>query len=227
MNILIVAATKFEILPLLKYLQDNFKQENDSPIFKKDKIEVFVLITGVGMMHTAFALGNYLGKRPVDLAINVGIAGAYDRSLEIGEVVHVVSEQLGDLGVEEQDGSFKDVFEMGLIGSNDQPFINGKIYNPGASAYKFLKGVDGLTVNRTHGTQESIDFTQAKYSAQIETMEGAAFFYACGMVKANFLQLRAISNYVEPRNKDNWKIPLAIDNVNTAVVQIFEELILE
>jgi len=227
MNILIVAATKFEILPLLEYLQVNFEQKKDSPIFKKDKIEIFVLITGVGMMHTAFALGNYLGKRSVDLAINIGIAGAYDRSLEIGEVVHVISEQLGDLGVEEKDGSFKDVFEMGLIGTNDQPFINSKIYNPGAAAYKFLKEVHGLTVNKTHGNQESIKLTQSKYSVEVETMEGAAFFYACAMGKINFLELRAISNYVEPRNKENWNIPLAIDNVNAAIVQIFEELILE
>lgn len=227
MNILIVAATDFEILPLLKYLDNNFEQKGELPIFKKNKVEVFVLITGVGMLQTAFALGNYLAKRPVDLAINIGIAGAYDPSLKIGEVVHIISEQLGDLGVEEKDGSFKDLFEMGLIGINDQPFINGKIYNPGAAAYKFLKEVHGLTVNKVHGSQESIDFTQSKYSVEVETMEGAAFFYACAMGKINFLELRAISNYVEPRNKENWDIPLAIDNVNAAVIQIFEELILE
>lgn len=227
MNILIVAATEFEVLPLLKYLGEHFQQKGENPIFKKGKVEVFILITGVGMLHTAFALGNYLAKRPVDLAINMGIAGAYNRDFKLGDVVHVVSEQLGDLGAEQQDGSFKDLFEIGFLEANNHPFINGKIYNPAAATYTFLKEAKGLTVNKVHGNQQSIDLTQAKYSVDVESMEGAAFFYACAVGKINFLQLRAISNYVEPRNKENWNIPLAIDNVNTAVIQIFEELILD
>ena len=38
------------------------------------------------------------------MIINAGIAGAFNRSLKIGDVVQVVSEQFGDLGVEEKDG---------------------------------------------------------------------------------------------------------------------------
>ncbi len=55
-------------------------------------------------------------------------------------------------------------------------------------------------------------------------MEGAAFFYACLMTQAPFLQIRAISNYVEPRNKDNWNIPLAIDRLNEVLAQMVNGL---
>jgi futalosine hydrolase len=49
---------------------------------------------------------------------------------------------------------------------------------------------------------------------QIESMEGAAFFYACRQLNVPCLQIRAVSNYVEKRNRDNWHIGLAIKNLN-------------
>ena len=40
----------------------------------------------------------------------------------------------------------------------------------------------------------------------------------------SFLQIRSISNYVEERNKDNWDIPIAIKNLNSTLIDIFEAL---
>ena len=61
MNLLIVSATPFEIQPLLDYLSNNFERENDHH-FKKNNIEIQILITGVGMVSTAFSLGFILSK---------------------------------------------------------------------------------------------------------------------------------------------------------------------
>ena len=55
-------------------------------------------------------------------------------------------------------------------------------------------------------------------------MEGAAFFYVCLQEKIPFLQIRSISNYVEKRNKSNWNIPLAIDNLNVVLLDIINSL---
>jgi futalosine hydrolase len=44
-------------------------------------------------------------------------------------------------------------------------------------------------------------------------MEGATFFYICALEKIPFLSLRAISNKVEPGNRDSWNIKLALDNL--------------
>ena len=44
-------------------------------------------------------------------------------------------------------------------------------------------------------------------------MEGATFFYICAREKIPFLSLRAISNKVEPGNRDAWDIQLALGNL--------------
>jgi futalosine hydrolase len=55
-------------------------------------------------------------------------------------------------------------------------------------------------------------------------MEGAAFFYACREAGVPCLQIRAVSNYVEKRNRDNWHIGLAIKNLNTFAMDLLKML---
>jgi futalosine hydrolase len=45
----------------------------------------------------------------------------------------------------------------------------------------------------------------------------------CLTEKIPFAELRAISNYVEPRNRDNWKMKEAIENLNTILIELFEK----
>ncbi len=224
MKILLVAATEFEILPLLKELETDYKNSGKG-IYQKGQDEIRVVVTGVGLMHTAFALGHILTQYKADLAINLGIAGAFNQELKIGEVVNVVAEWSADLGVEEADGQFKDVFEMGLVEANQPPYINARLYNSAIAGFDFLPRVQGVSVNKVHGSAESIAKVQRKYQADVESMEGVAFFYACLQMQIPFIQIRAISNYVEPRNKENWNIPLAIDNLNKVVIDVLETLL--
>ncbi|MCB0521741.1 MAG: futalosine hydrolase [Saprospiraceae bacterium] len=219
MKVLIVSATPFEVAPLKDHLAAHF--ENPSAFhYQKNNLEVKLLVTGVGMAHAAFALGAVFASQKFDLAINAGVAGAFNRSLKIGDVVNVVAEQFGDLGVEEADGRFTDAFELGLIDPPQPPFINGKLYNPSAGEFDFLPKQNGLTVNKVHGTQQSIDAIAQKYKADVESMEGAAFFLACLLTGMNFLEIRAISNFVEPRNREAWDLPLAIGNLNQVLIEL-------
>jgi futalosine hydrolase len=55
-------------------------------------------------------------------------------------------------------------------------------------------------------------------------MEGAAFFYACRKEGVPGLQIRAVSNYVEKRNRDAWQIGLAVKNLNTFAVELLQAL---
>jgi futalosine hydrolase len=55
-------------------------------------------------------------------------------------------------------------------------------------------------------------------------MNGAAFFYTCLMEKVPFLQIRAVSYFIEIRKVDNWNHPLAISNLTATVLDILEEL---
>lgn len=222
MRILLVSATVFEIAPTLNWLEEHFRAA-ETGAYERGTLGVFPLVTGVGLTATAFHLGQYLARNRPDLALNAGIAGAFDRNLRLGDVVNVVAERFGDLGVEEADGRFTDLFELGLLEKNTPPFINGLLRNPGAEQAAFLPAVHGLTVNKVNGTNATAATVHAKYpDTAVESMEGAAFFYACLSAGVPFLQIRGISNYVETRNREAWNLPLAIGNLNEVVVQMVE-----
>jgi futalosine hydrolase len=55
-------------------------------------------------------------------------------------------------------------------------------------------------------------------------MEGLAFCYSCINDRTPFIQLRAISNRVEKRNKHAWNIPLALENLNRTTAELLIEL---
>jgi futalosine hydrolase len=80
--------------------------------------------------------------------------------------------------------------------------------------------VNALTVGTATGSQDTIERLSAKYNPDIETMEGAAFFFVCSMEKIPFIALRAISNMVEPRNRENWDIPLALQNLTERLREV-------
>jgi futalosine hydrolase len=51
-------------------------------------------------------------------------------------------------------------------------------------------------------------------------MEGAAFMYACLMHKVPFAQVRAVSNLVERRNRNSWRLAEAIQNLSVETLRI-------
>ncbi len=222
MNILIVAATAFEIAPLLQHLENNWTKEGFSK-FTNDENSIDILVTGVGMVHTTFALSRYSGYDSLDIAINLGIAGTFTDSLAIGSVVEVVQDRFSDLGIQQKDGAFTDIFELELHDKNLYPYYNGWIKNEPLIESDLIK-VHGITVNKVHGEQNAIEQVKSKYSAHIESMEGAAFFYTSRMSNIKCHQFRSISNKVEPRNKDNWDIPLAISNLNDYIIKLIHNI---
>jgi futalosine hydrolase len=214
MRILIVAATEAEI--------PDFKSEIANP-----EVEIKTLVTGVGIAATAYALTKEVCTSKYDLAINVGLAGSFRDEIKTGEAVTVISDTFSDLGAEDGE-NFLSVFDLGLQGKDRFPFWNGKLKcNSNIEKYKsleMLKSVTANTVNKVHGSENSIRETMEAFPADIESMEGAAFFYVCLMEKIPCLQLRAISNRVEKRNKEAWNIPLALKSLQTTLQQLISEL---
>lgn len=222
MDLLIVSATPFEVAPLKEYLDNQFIPFGSFQ-YQKGSLTVSLLITGVGLPLTAYSLGRLLGQKRYDLAINAGIAGAFDQQLKIGDVIQIVTERFGDLGVEEADGSFTDVHQLDLINADQHPFKEGRLVNEASYQFDFLPQVHGISVNKVHGFPDSIAGIRDKYpEVQVETMEGAAFFYACLQENIPFLELRAVSNYVEARNRENWDVQLAIQELNEVMSQILK-----
>lgn len=214
MKILITAATETEIQRLKKSLK------------KSSLKKINFLVTGIGMTATAYHLAKKISAGDYDLAINIGLAGSFKREIAIGDVVNVISDRFADVGAEDGN-NFLTLAEIGLNKKNQFPFRNEKLVNPEVKKYPSLKKlsrVNAITVNTVHGNKKSIKNAVQKYNPDIESMEGAAFFYVCMMEKIPCIQLRAISNYVERRNKNKWNIPLALNNLTNVTLDFIETL---
>ncbi|MFZ4633287.1 MAG: futalosine hydrolase [Saprospiraceae bacterium] len=212
MKILLVAATPFEIAPVLAAWEQGTTTPDN---------EVEVLVTGVGLTATAYALGRRLASDLPDWVLHAGVAGSLDAHYPPGSVVQVWSETFADLGVEESNGLGTDLFALNLLQADAPPFSMGRLWNNAAAEHPFLPAVHALSVNRVHGSTTSIDRLKQQYPyGQIESMEGAAVFYACLFAGVPFAQVRSISNWVEPRNRANWKLDEAITNLNVILRQM-------
>ena len=223
MHLAILSPTIFESAALLNYLEKDFSLE--SGVYKKNNLSISLSVCGVGLVNTAIHTSQVVQKEN-DLMILIGLAGTFNREMEIGTVVNVTEEAYGDLGAEEQDGQLLSIHDLELIPGNKPPFKNGKLINPSADEFSFLPKASSISVNKVSGSQQSIDLISAKFGTDIENMEGAAFFQVCLSQRKRFLQLRAISNYVEPRNKDNWQINKALVNLTDVLVSVIDNLVL-
>jgi len=206
MKTLVVAATKAE----LTFLYQHFNlQEGD---FIEGK-SFDILITGVGMVATAFSLGKHLSHR-YNLVLNLGIAGCFDRTIELGSLLNITEDTFAELGAEDGD-NFLTITDLGF---------GEHTYKSKSRINIDLPRVSGITVNRVSGNEKNIRTLTERLHPKTESMEGAAVFFACEQESINCLQIRSISNYVEPRNKDKWKIGLAIKNLNDWAIAFLSEM---
>jgi futalosine hydrolase len=222
MRILIVAATEPEISKLkedTRFAIFDCDQSTHSTTELKqacEKVDISFLVTGAGMVATAYALGKHVAQNQYDLAINLGIAGSFDRNISLGEVVEIIQDTFAELGAED-DEAFITIDQLGFGEGVFQ-----STYQLPASLN--IKKATAITVNTVHGNEASIQKVSNRINAQIESMEGAAFFYACKQAGVPSVQIRAVSNYVEKRNRDAWQIGLAVKNLNTFAVEFLSSL---
>jgi futalosine hydrolase len=222
MRVLIVSATSAEITPFLTALAPL------NPLRPRlwrgchAGREVDVLVTGVGMVPTAAWVARTIAQESYDLAIDLGLCGSFDPELSVGQVVHVISEHLSEVGAEDGE-QFITLQELGLIGADEFPYQGGSLVNrlpPDNPVLAGLPAVRGITVNTVHGHEPSIAAVTARCYPQVESMEGAAFLYACLVGGVPCAQVRAVSNLVERRNRDAWRIGPAVDALNETALAL-------
>jgi futalosine hydrolase len=211
MHILLCAATEFEIASTRQYFQE-------SPL--KDH-QLDVLITGPGLLPATYSLVKYISTTKTDLIIQAGIGGSLDQSLRLGDTFAILSDFVGDSGVEEGD-TFKSLFDINLANANHHPWSNGKLVNPTFSllAKTSLLLAEGITVNEISTSEKRIIHYKKKWNAQIESLEGSALHYIGLQENIPFLQIRSISNYTGERDKTKWMMQQAITNLNRELQRI-------
>lgn len=213
MQLLLCASTEFEIKPTIDFICNQNIQNTE------------ILITGVGMLATAYSLTKkILSKRP-DFILQAGVAGCIDEKLPLTKIVLIANENIGDLGVEEN-GTFKTLFDLKLLEKNSFPWKNGKLPNH-IEALKLagLTIVDAVTVNEISTDKERIAYYRNHLQASAETMEGAALHYVALQEKIPFLQLRSLSNFVGERDKSKWMMDMAIANLNIELKKVLTKFL--
>jgi futalosine hydrolase len=213
MTILLTAATEAEIASVRKGLGPEHARPD-------------ILVTGAGLVPATYALTRRLAETPYDLVIRCGLAGTFRDDIAIGEVVRVEQELFGDAGAMD-DTQFLSLFELGLADPDAFPFQNGRMEGGSHPAYRSvgsLRGVTAMTVSCASGNEADIRNAVSQFQPDIETMEGAATSYVCLMETVHFIQLCAISNKVERRNRAAWNIELAAGNLAEVVLYLLKEI---
>jgi futalosine hydrolase len=195
--------------------------------YRFGNLEIVLLVTGVGAMATAWSMQKWISvnEKP-DIAINAGIAGSYNDNIAVGDVVMPVSDCFADAGIEDGD-NYLTLSESGLSGADDFPYREGYLYIDSvynARMKSLIKPVRAITVNMSTGSESTKEKLIKKFNPDIETMEGATFFYICIREKIPFLAIRAISNKVEPRNKSKWNIAFALNNLSERLNEVIVTL---
>ncbi|MEO6546506.1 MAG: futalosine hydrolase [Ferruginibacter sp.] len=205
MQILVMAATNFEIQP---FIANNKEAE--------------ILITGVGVPATMYSLQNFLFRKNFTLVVQAGIAGSFANNIPPGEVVLVKSDTFGDIGMEEKE-RFVSIFESGFADKNEFPFQDGWLQNSNAIFGELiLRSVKAITVNKVSDSLLQREQAISSFAPQIESMEGAALHYICLKQNIPFVQIRSISNWVGDRNKQNWKLKESISNLHQELLKLID-----
>jgi futalosine hydrolase len=235
--ILILTATAFEQDLLRRELEHSAQQTFGFVTWTRGFLSghpVILLETGIGLVNTAHALGVALQQIRPELVIQTGIGGAYLAAFcAIGDLVLATEENYADLGIITPEGWFP-ADEIGIpVLKTDRDYYNTFPLDPGLvtdakarlqSAKENVVTGPFVTVQQCSGRSDTGRVLSQRFKAICENMEGVAAAQICLQYGVPFLELRAISNQVEDRDKDAWNIPLALERAQVATSRLIQAL---
>lgn len=223
MRLLITAAEEEELITAKQAY-------NSLSTSQQESLEITWMLTGIGTTSTSYRLTKIINsvEHPFDLAINIGIAGSFSDSFPLGSVARIEREFFGDLGFETFTG-FQTLFDYKILDADTHPFRSGALNAPKLSekveeAMQEYREACAVTVQTVSGLPEKTEQLIKGFMPQIESMEGAAFFYVCILEELPFIELRAVSNKVGERDRAKWDIPLALSSLKRANKKLLEAL---
>jgi futalosine hydrolase len=175
-----------------------------------------VVVSGVGAVSGALAAqAASLGERP-RLVMSVGIGGAYPRAgLAVREVAVASASVYATLGAEDGDDFLGlRALSLPLLEREGERYYDALPVAPGARSFASASGAAYgpiLTVETVTGSRETAARLEARHpGALVEAMEGAGVAQAALGLGLPFLEVRAVSNPVGPRDRASWDIPGAL-----------------
>src|SRR4030095_13261103 len=141
MRVIITAATVGEWMPCFLQIDKLYTEQSK-------RFKIFFHQSGGCMLASAFSLTKLIMEEKPDLLLQVGLAGCFHTSVPLGRTMLVERDLAGDLGVEE-DGKWRDVFNMKLEKSNYHPYEKKMLPNQHLAKFNLLKmpAVTSITIN--------------------------------------------------------------------------------
>jgi futalosine hydrolase len=186
-----------------------------------------LLLTGVGLVNAAWALGRAAQLPGLSGVVNLGVAGSFDPDrFPLGRAAVVRREIWPEYGL--QTGNTADAHGLGFAqhaaaGPDQVPVWNQVDLRPEEDAHRMglhledLPGAVSLSVGTVTATAERARSLQQGYGADMENMEGFALAYGCLCAELPFVELRCVSNRVGSRRRKDWDMAGALDGLGRAV----------
>jgi futalosine hydrolase len=176
-----------------------------------------VLAVGVGIAAAAARTARWLtqrqltGQAPYHAVISAGIGGAYARRVALGDIVVARRTIAADLGADSPDG-FLTLSDLGF-GTDAADGDPGLFDRVAASLPSALTG-SVLSVHTVTGTAaRAMELAERHPDAVAEAMEGWGVATAAEDHGVPFVEIRAVSNLVGPRDRSAWRIDLAMGSL--------------
>ncbi|WP_062052550.1 futalosine hydrolase [Bacillus sp. JCM 19034] len=182
-----------------------------------------VRLAGVGPVEAAVATTMELSNQSYNAVVNMGIAGGFEERAKVGSLVVASKVILADLGVQTEE-EFKPVESIGFgqsVLSPDRTLVDRLTRTAGKSVLE----APVLTMSTVTGTSWRADELRRRYpDAAAEAMEGFGVGFAALKQGLPFMEIRAISNAIGPRDRDAWRMQdalLALTEASHHVKEMF------
>ena len=229
MNILIGAATPREmqaLAPSFFPTADAIPEMQPIRAQLKNATGIFI-VTGVGIINTALALGYCLGlsfekdKPAVDAILFAGLAGAFDLNVTPLTTIWQINEEIWpEYGLHDGSTVTARAFSHPLWKMPDGATIYDKVNLASVSSIAGPEKVDifpqcsALTVAGVSASFNRREKLWNQYHAPLENMEGFAAAYTALRAEIACVEIRSVSNKVGPRSREEKDFDGALKALN-------------
>src|SRR4051794_1953597 len=182
-----------------------------------DPRHVVVEPVGVGPAAAAAGTARPVARGGCRAVVSAGIAGGFPGRAPVGATVLGARSIAADLGAETEDG-FLPVEELGF-GTSVVPADKALLEALAAALPGAIVG-DVLTLSTATGTASTAQRLARRFpDAVAEAMEG--YGVAVAAARLPFVELRAISNPIGPRDRAAWRLAEAFAALSTAAATLW------
>jgi len=216
---LAIAATEIEMTPLRQLIAG---QEH----------RWLTLVGGVGPVETALRLTRFLCTQgqPVTGVVNFGVAGAYlqppgQQQANLLDICLAEREILGDFGVCLPEGMHYLSEELtGRISFQLDHELRRRAEEILEKHGIAVQVGTFVTVSGASGSRARGEDLRQRWQGLCENMEGAAVARVCADFALSLVEIRCISNMVEVRNPQSWRLAEACAKAAGTALLLLQEL---